>query len=213
MTAAPPASATGLVELRDAFHECNKSCGDSARISLRPGEFVHERKPGEHVRSMEHVGAVGSSVAGIRNAGEEHPETLEATRIAPTAFQGTSTEHRHRVEPSQEQAMRGIEVAEDAHESFQGGKRFGFAEGFGQSRQAAGFRNVVEEGFDESVAPAKPIVDGDPRDPGLSGDRLEGEGVVAHEDVPGGGDDPAAGRVHPGPTLLQVVWTRAHGCI
>src|SRR6202030_2353026 len=67
----------GLVEARDAPHQCHHLRCDVARLPVTARVLVDEREPGEHVDGVDHSGAVGSGMAGPGGAREQDADTLE----------------------------------------------------------------------------------------------------------------------------------------
>jgi hypothetical protein len=199
--------------MRDPLHECHDLLSDIGWVVISACELVDERKPGEHVGGVEYLGAVGAGMPGPGSTRKQDSETSEPARVSFATRQRASPEHRHRVEPPQQQAMGGVEIAEDDHEPLQGGNRVGLPEGFGQSSQASRFREVIEDGLDERFATAKTIVDRDSSNSSPFGDGFEGERVAADQDLPGSGEDPGAGGIHTGATLFELIRARTHPCI
>ena len=161
---------------------------------------------------MVNVGISSAQTTGFREATEQHVEALEPARVPLGGPQGVSAEDNHRVEAPQEEAMHGVETAEDLHEPLQRGNGVGETEGLGEPGQPPGLGEVVEDRFDERLATAKPVIDGDASDTRFARHSLEREGIAADQHALRGVDDPAACRVHVGATLLELIRSGAHDC-
>ena len=165
-------------------------------VAIGAGELIDESETGQRLDGLDDHWVIGADMTIRRGAAEKHAQTLKTTRIPVWMTWNIPPQHGESAQSAQYRAVGGVKATEDRDEAPEGVDRIGLGEGLRQVREAAGFSEVVVDGFKQDFTATEVVIDGHARDFGLTRDRVDAEAPAADQDAPGRGDDLGPRRVH-----------------